>query len=52
MWKLLLLVLVAAGAFFAWKKFMSGSAEDDLLDDMYETAPPAETEQTAAAHPA
>jgi hypothetical protein len=38
MLRLLILGGLAAGAFFAWKKFMSAGELDDELDDMYGSA--------------
>ena len=47
MLRLLVLAGLAAGAYFAWKKFMGSSEEDELAEDMYGSAALHQTEQSA-----
>ena len=49
MLRLLIIAGLAAGAFFAWKKFMAGGETDDEFEDMYGSA---NIHQAADAQPA
>jgi hypothetical protein len=52
MLRLLILGGLAAGAFFAWKKFASPREEDELAEDLYGSATIHEQSDTPATTPA